>query len=79
MQKFWNEILLKKQLKDIIERNKKYEKIWSNKLKWSKKRRIRRRKKRDKYRDSKKMKTRGMDVDTIIEITGLAKEEIEKL
>ena len=28
---------------------------------------------------AKKMKTKGMDVDTIIEITGLSKEEIEKL
>lgn len=28
---------------------------------------------------AKKMKTKGMDVDTIIEITGLSKEEIEKI
>ena len=28
---------------------------------------------------AQKMKAKGMDVDTIIEITGLKKEEIEKL
>lgn len=63
------------EIRRLAELREKWEMDWNSSMDYSKKEGI----KEGKKEDARKMKEKNIPIETIIEITGLTKEEIEKL